>query len=396
MSAAERKRTRRRRIVVALLVLVGLRVLLALSFSWIVELGARSIGLTSEYEHAALSLARGRLVLQGLELRDRGPDGEPIGEPVVALDYLAADIALLALFTGDVRLQRADVDGLAVRIERDERGLVDWVERLRRDVPAADEEDEEPAPVTLDAPIAIDALRVQRAVLHVVDRAVEPAFETRLVVDARLSHVGSATSAAEFELEASAVGVLDRARIELAGTSAGRTARVHGAVRIEGVRLEALRAELAELGLAPDGHRLDARTRVELVVEPAGASSDPSHAAREAHGRAVAPRVEITAVELEVDGASCARLARAEFAADAVSSELLLGVRTELEDGELVITRRAAGNGSAALNSAPMNSGQHSTRVLAARITEAMMPRRMEGRKCSIGARRSGGFAAGF
>ncbi|MBK7878341.1 MAG: hypothetical protein IPJ77_22020 [Planctomycetes bacterium] len=135
MSAPKPKRWRRRALV-ALVAVVGARGLLALAFPWIVERGARSIGLTSEYEHATLSLLRGRLVVQGLALYERDAEDAKTGAPVVTLDYLNADVALLALVAGDVRVQRLDVDGLEVRAARNAQGRVDWVARLGLDVPA--------------------------------------------------------------------------------------------------------------------------------------------------------------------------------------------------------------------------------------------------------------------
>ncbi len=361
MSAAK-PRSWRTRALVALGIVVGARAGLALLFPWIVERGARSIGLTSEYEHASLSLLRGRLVVQGLRLHDRGADGEKTGEPVVTLDYLNADVAMLPLLVGRVRVQRLDVDGLEVRAARDANGRVDWVARLGLDVPvpalsAAERKEAIEAafqralePAELAPPIAIDRLRVQRAVLRVRDDAVTPPFAAEVQCDVRLSDLGSETTPAKLDVVVRAPEWLGGLALEAQGAAGGAFAHATGSVTLDDLRFEPLRAELAALGLEPDGKRADARLGFELAAAPSVRepySSTNSHWAHVAHPElfdgSVKTRLALGDVAFEVDGEARAKLERIVLDADALSSALQLGVRADVANGELVLDRRADG-----------------------------------------------------
>jgi len=329
MSTPQRARPWRRRLVRVVLALVAARVLLALSLPLWIGLAARQLGLSSRYESASLSLARGTFTIEGLVLTPREP---PAAEPALTLEHGRFDLALLALLGGDLRVQRAELDGLWLRVERDEAGVVDWLRRLGPAEEPVEEARGEPAPYDLRSPLQVTALRVQRAELRLVDRAVAPSLELGFTFDAHLSHLGSPTTAARFELDGQAAGQLGRLqlRAEHRAEASAATARVE--CTLDDLRLEPLAGELAALGLAPAAQSLGLRGT--LLVEAATQGAE----------RAVLElRVEARDLRAEADRAAVAELRSAQLAVELGSGGELRAVRALLEQGELAVARRADG-----------------------------------------------------
>lgn len=322
-----------RRALAACLVLVAARILLWLALPGLVELGARSLGLTSTYGSARLSLSSGLFVIDELELRPRGPDAEHV-PPALVVDYLLVDVAMFALLRGDLRVQRAELDGAQVRFERDADGVLDWAARL----PPADDEASPPpesapaGPLDLALPFEIVALRIHGATFHLVDRTVSPAFEAHVEADLSVSDVGSSVTPATLRLDVNAPGLLEHARVEALAAAAGATGNARCELEITNLALEPLRALLAKCAIAPDGERLSARATIAVRARPVPEDT-----------RACALEAEIVDVHAEVDREVRASLGHATLAFAALAPGVVRGVRFVMGDGELAIARRETG-----------------------------------------------------
>ena len=78
-------------------------------------------------ERFDLALARGRLEIRGLRLADREP-----GPSLAEIDRLDARFVARALLRGRLDVHEATIDGLRVRIVRNERGELNIADLLRR------------------------------------------------------------------------------------------------------------------------------------------------------------------------------------------------------------------------------------------------------------------------
>src|SRR5690606_21193655 len=141
------------RIVLALVLLVLLaRLALPFVLPSIVDAAAAGRGLAARYERLEQSLLGGELRLAGLQLAPRAADGTDedrvFAEPSVELANAQLDVNVSALGSGELRVHRAEIDGLDLRIERDADGRVAWLEGLAaapgdgaREAEAAEEPD---------------------------------------------------------------------------------------------------------------------------------------------------------------------------------------------------------------------------------------------------------------
>ena len=195
------------------LVLLALRAALALAQPYALDAVARALRLECEYEELELSLLLGEVRLHRLVLRE--PD---TAKTALELDFLEADLALLDTLRGTPTVERVEIDGLRTRVEIDEQGRIDWLERLGpgSPAPASEPESSEPKPLDLRLPLVVREVRATRIELGCTDRSVAPALEVELALDAAVSNIGGD---ARFELWATSPQLLDTLRVE--GRAAG-------------------------------------------------------------------------------------------------------------------------------------------------------------------------------
>jgi len=94
------------------------RASLELVMARVIDRVARERELAVHWEGLDVSLLTGKGSVRLLEVAPR--DGA--APPLVQVDYAVFDLEVLALFTGELRIRRAEVDGLEARLERDAEG----------------------------------------------------------------------------------------------------------------------------------------------------------------------------------------------------------------------------------------------------------------------------------
>ncbi len=285
------------------LVLLALRAALALAQPFALDAVARALRLECEYEELELSLLLGEVRLHRLVLRE--PE---TAKTALELDFLEADLALLDTLRGTPTVERVEIDGLRTRVEIDEQGRIDWLERLgpSSPAPASEPESSEPKPLDLRLPLVVREVRATRIELGCSDHSVSPALEVELALDAAVSNIGGD---ARFELWATSPQLLDTLRVE--GRAAGglRSASLELDWRVEGLRPSPLASRLAALGIDATAQRIDARGSLSAGLQPA------SHDETSCSGGLAVRAIDVTA-----DGESIASLSELAVALRSLGS----------------------------------------------------------------------------
>src|SRR5262249_49372619 len=138
------------------------------------------------------------------------------------VDYAVFDLELWPLLAGKLRVRRLEVDGMQVRLEREEDGT--W--ELARHLPGAPATTAverkstppggiaKPGRIDLALPLAVEALRVQDVSIRLVDRTFAPSVERDFHADLEVSDVGSAERPARFAATLTGDRVLDGASVQ--------------------------------------------------------------------------------------------------------------------------------------------------------------------------------------
>ncbi|MCB9897681.1 MAG: DUF748 domain-containing protein [Planctomycetes bacterium] len=332
-AAARRARPRKpgrwkRVLVLVLLVFVALRyTVLALLPSIVAGLAA-SQGLQCTYERLDLSLLGMDVELAHLDLAVA--DGT---DPFLHVEYLRADVAVLALLTGDVIVRRVEIDGLDVDLQRDSAGrfaVLDGMAAMRpqNDEQAADEtsaSDPAPAPTgdstpwappPLSSPVQLDAVRVQHLHVALRDLSVDPPVQTRLDGNLRLSDLGSDSRPLRVGLTLSAVDVLDQLSLEIDASMPGELLGARLEIHGRGLHPGPLAGYLEPLGVHPvaEAIDLDLTARADL-------------ARREGDDPQLSGGVQLTSLRVAADGR------------DALSSGPLSIEAKRITDREIVLSQ---------------------------------------------------------
>lgn len=248
--------------IVALLV-IALRVVAWIAIPIALDELARSMGLELQTRDVSVSVIAGDVELQGV--RATALSGAP---RVLAADYLRANLAILPLLRGDIVLERVELDGVDVLIDR---SLRDEVELMRRfdealrpllegeatasaAAAAAEEEttgqeeragDEPKAtrtrrsrPLRYDLPVSVRRLAVHHLRVRVIDPLVTPPVDVRARLEIEIS-----------DLEVGARRPL-RFDIELEASPLARMVRATGRARLGREQIEAY-VRLEASGLRP-------------------------------------------------------------------------------------------------------------------------------------------------
>lgn len=265
MSAAkspERSVRWRKRLIRVALVLLVLRGILALSLPSLLGGVAEGQGFEARWEDLDLSLLGADIELRHLELHPLESDAEA---PWLHIEYLRADVELLALFTGDLLVRRVEVDGLDVELQRDAQGVLGPRGATLAAATEADpdEEDEaEPADPDEDTelpergpslapPLALDSLRLQHVRVSLRDETRSPPVEHRLELNLRLSDLGAENRPTLLSLDLSSPTLLDTLRIEGSAQLSADVAEARLRFDLRGLDYTPWTPELAAAGWRP-------------------------------------------------------------------------------------------------------------------------------------------------
>jgi hypothetical protein len=290
--------------VLALLALV-VRVALPTVLATAVSRLAAQRELAVSWEDLDLSISGGEGAVRWLTVAPLTADGEA-GEPLLELEYAVFDLDVLRLLRGDVSIRRAEVDGADLHIERGADG--DW--NFEQHVAAAEvlsllegglteTQPEEPAevvasrPIDLIPPLAVEALRLQHARLHLVDLAVEPARSLTLEANAHVSSLLTSSRPTRFGIELFGADLIDTARVDGQASWGEDSLRIELRAQADARDLPELAEYLEPLRIRPIASTLEGSLRAAIELSVVGEARD-----------ALGARVELTEVQ------TCARTAR--------------------------------------------------------------------------------------
>jgi hypothetical protein len=260
----------RRKSAIVLFVLLGLavifRIALVLLLPAVMNKAARTYKLQCHYDRLDLSLTGGTAAMWGFELLPR--DG---GDPVMRADYLQGDISVLALFRGRLVVYRAAADGVDATFEREADGHIPLLDRfassgLAAPPPKPSTVSNPPAPLDLQPPLRIDALRLEHVRARVRDLRVNPQIDARLALDFRLSNLGTPGEPTRFELDFSSDPMLDSLLIEgrANGDAKQLTANLH--ILMRGLHLKPAQGYLSAIGLRATANDISATATGQLTA----------------------------------------------------------------------------------------------------------------------------------
>jgi hypothetical protein len=255
------------------------------------------------YERLDLSLLSGRLELWRFDARPSVTSEEPPAEALARLEYLALDLDVWALFTGKLRIDRAQLDGLDLFLARDAAGHWNFEPHLppvpeQEPAPATTESVEtrgEVEPLSFDLPLEVRFARLQHVRVHLDDRAVEPPISGAVEVFVRLSDLGSEQRSARMEVLAHAPGILDSLTVEGRGASGGLELDAQLALKVAGFHPRPLSGWLAPMGLCADADRLAFAAELDLQAEPNEVEATADEEAQDVSARARADPHDVSA-----------------------------------------------------------------------------------------------------
>jgi Domain of Unknown Function (DUF748) len=275
-------------ILVALLVLV--RVLLPVATPFILDSVAEDYGLAVEYDSLSLGILAGEVELRGLVVTRI--DG---GETVARLRLARVDVDTTSLFADRIVVDRVEVDGFELTLERDEAGRWPLLEALAQapSEPEEEEEEEERKPLSLDTPVEVRAVRVQDVRVHVRDAMT--GFDTRIDATVMLTDLGAADAPVRLEIEVAATNVLEALRVRGSASLSPNTLVADLDVRVRGLRPGPVATYLEPFGIRPTAELVEVglASRVEATV--IGEDS-------------VSAQLTVRDVSVTADGATCASL----------------------------------------------------------------------------------------
>ncbi len=277
-AAAPARRRRRfrwtRRVVKALVVVVLLLAVLQYTIPFIAPSVLESLfegmSLTARFDRMEVSFLGGEVEIWGLVVTPA--EG---GEPFATLDYVRGDLSVQDLLVGRLRVERAVVDGLTARVERDAEGRWEPLRRLAGDGSEPEPPPEEPAgAVSFSSPIVVDALRVERVRLHIADHLESPPFETTADLTVRVTDLGSAERKASIEVYFSSTGVLDALSLTGSSRLEEREFGADLALKILGIRPGPAERYLRGLGIVCAAKEYSVVTGITLAASVEGEDDD--------------------------------------------------------------------------------------------------------------------------
>ncbi len=244
----------RRRIIIALVVFICMtfivRFLLSALLPSVLNKVAKTYNLTCSYDRLDINLIGGNAAIWNLDLAPKPGD-----EPIFHADYCQGDISIYNLLKGRLVVYRVAADGVDLTVERTADGRIPLLERFAssssspsKPVPASTATTR---PFDLEAPLRVDALRLQHVRARFHDQFVKPELEARLAMDFRLSNLGTPGQPTRFELDFDSDPLLDSLQITGRGNSDGKTLTASLEVLMRGLHPKPAAGYLALIGLRP-------------------------------------------------------------------------------------------------------------------------------------------------
>jgi hypothetical protein len=271
----KRKRSWRRRILIALLLMamiaVVLRVVLVLALPPVLRSVAARYGFKPAYDRTELYLLAGDVGIWNFTLAPLAG-----GEPVLSTEYARADISALNLLRGRLVVRRVEADGVNVLIDRDANGEIPLLKQFISSTatnstpppPQPSSDRTLPTAIALDPPLRIDALRVSRARAHLRDRSVTPAVDTTLELTARLSDLGSQVRPTRFLLDITSPPLLDSLRVEGEGTARGQALAATLQFIVRGLHPRPAQGYLLPVGIKPAANDISLAMNARIAAAP--------------------------------------------------------------------------------------------------------------------------------
>ena len=270
----------------SVVVLILARVLLPFVLPSIVARVAKGQGLHVKYDRLDLSVLTGHLELWDVHVRpldatEATKDASSQAADAAALsqlEFLNVDLDVSALFGGELRAHRVEIDGLDVYARRasvadgwEWEGLPAFQPKETDSATEKEQETDtdEPGPFAFDLPFTVDAIRLQHLQLHVHDSAPSPAFEGKLELNVRISDLGVDEQAARIEVFAHSHQFLDSLSVNAAVSLQGPEANINAEFALHGLRGGPIATYLAPLGLQPIAEAVDIEGRANLNTRSA-------------------------------------------------------------------------------------------------------------------------------
>jgi hypothetical protein len=276
-SPPDKKRRWRRRIILGLSIFIGLtiivRFLLAALLPTVFNKVAKAYDLTCSYDRLDLSLVGGSAAIWNLDITPKSG-----GDPIFHADYCQGDISIYNLLKGRLVVYRVAADGVDMTVERTADGQIPLLTRFTSSTPSnhkpAPASPGKPQPYDLEAPLRIDALRLQHVRARFHDEFVKPELDARLRLDLRLSDLGTPGQPTRFELDFDSDPLLDSLEISGRGQSDGKTLTAEMHVLMRGLHPKPAAGYLALAGLRPTADVISASMNGLLQASVAPVPSD--------------------------------------------------------------------------------------------------------------------------
>jgi hypothetical protein len=240
-----RRRLRRLAIVVVVAVLL-FRLALSVLLPTVVHRTARAFGFDLSYGRLDLNLLGTQAAIWDVRLRAKDrPDN------ILHADYAFGNISSLALFKLKLRAYRLEVDGAEVDLTRKPDGTIPVLEQLAAAL-RSKQPPPAPAPLRFDAPLVVEALRVNRVTVKVRDESVSPPYEDVFTLGVRVSDVGAAGRPATLDVEVFSRSMLQTLRLQGEADLKPDTLTAKVNFSMYGLRLKDAQAYLASLGARTD------------------------------------------------------------------------------------------------------------------------------------------------
>ncbi len=259
----------------AVLLLLSARALLPYILPSTLSSAAGAFGLELTYEELHLRVLRGDVELWGLRIAPAAEDGVE-APALVELDYLALDVDMGSLMSERPRVRRAEVDGLLLRIDRNEAGQWALMSALEPFLassgePSAQEPTAAASPTPLALPVELSALRLHDATIRLSDRSLVPPLERELKLDVRIADLGSPSTRTRLEVQAWGAQLLESARLLGSAATGGEQLDITLQASATGLELASLSPYLSPLGIRPLETSTSLGAGVEVLVShPAG------------------------------------------------------------------------------------------------------------------------------
>ncbi len=259
------------------------------------------LGLALRYERLDLSLFGGSLELGHLELRSRSDEAA-----LLTLESLQVDAEMSALFIGELRVRRVEVDGVQAKLARradGSIGLDGWSPppgdaREPESQRAAPDAGRAPAPSAttktafdFTPPCEVELLRVQNVRVLFRDETVTPELLTPASIELHVSDIGHPSRATTVDLSVRAPGVVDRVSFALRARLGVGEGDLQCALGVQGVAAELVRRYAPRAGIDAVARTLDFELGARAGVRPL----DPT-------AEALGGRFELTWCAAIVDG----------------------------------------------------------------------------------------------